>query len=192
MKSSKEVTSYRDEVWKDLILENVSEKHKYKISNYGRIISFFHYNKGRMLKLGTVKGYKTFTVKNNEGKQLHYYVHRLVAKYFMEKPELEQTVIMHIDDNRHNNYYRNLKWATESEKFRYHMKNNPKVRNSFKPKGPRAWSKLTESDVKLIKRKLFDPKRKTKMKILARQFGISEMQLYRIKSGENWSSVTPD
>jgi hypothetical protein len=30
------------------------------------------------------------------------------------------------------------------------------------------------------------------MKILARQFGVSEMQLYRIKSGENWSSVKPD
>jgi len=28
------------------------------------------------------------------------------------------------------------------------------------------------------------------MKMIAKQFGISEMQLYRIKTGENWGSVT--
>ena len=27
------------------------------------------------------------------------------------------------------------------------------------------------------------------MRLIAKQFGISEMQLYRIKSGENWSHV---
>ena len=41
----------------------------------------------------------------------------------------------------------------------------------------------------MIKKKIFDPQRKTRMKIIAKRFGISEMQLYRIKSGENWSSV---
>jgi hypothetical protein len=30
------------------------------------------------------------------------------------------------------------------------------------------------------------------MKQIAEQFDISEMQLYRIKSGENWSHVTLD
>lgn len=186
------ITGFRGEEWKDLIIDNVTEKHKYKISNYGRIISYFYHTEGRLLKMGNVKGYITFTLKDKDGKKLYFYVHRLVAEYFLDEPVPGQTVIMHIDNNRHNNYYKNLKWASESEKFRYHIKNNPKVRDSFKPKGPRAWSKLSESDVKLIKRKLFDPKRKTKMKILARQFGVSEMQLYRIKSGENWSSVEPD
>jgi len=41
----------------------------------------------------------------------------------------------------------------------------------------------------LIKKKLLDPNRKTRMKMLAHQFRISEMQLYRIKSGENWGHV---
>jgi hypothetical protein len=44
----------------------------------------------------------------------------------------------------------------------------------------------------MIKRKLSDPKRKTRMKMIAKQFGISEMQLYRIKTGENWGHVTID
>ena len=53
-------------------------------------------------------------------------------------------------------------------------------------------SKLTETKVKFLKRKLNDPNRRTRLKILARQFGVSEMQLHRIKTGENWGYVTED
>jgi len=192
MKLPKGVTSFRDEEWKDLVIDNLTERHKYKISNYGRIISYFYYKGGKLLKLGNVKGYKTFTVKDTNRKKLYFYVHRLVAEHFIKKTNPEQHIILHLDSNRHNNYYKNLKWATDKEAYNYHMSNNPELKKKFTTKGFRAYSKLTESDVKIIKRKLFDPKRKTKMKILARQFGVSEMQLYRIKSGENWSSVTPD
>ena len=52
--------------------------------------------------------------------------------------------------------------------------------------------KLNSSTVKIIKRKIMSVNRKTRMKIIARQYGISEMQLYRIKSGENWGHVTVD
>jgi len=41
----------------------------------------------------------------------------------------------------------------------------------------------------LLKKILLDPTRKTRMKILARQFGVSEMTLYRIKSGKNWGHI---
>ena len=51
--------------------------------------------------------------------------------------------------------------------------------------------KLNITKVKSIKRLLAKPGRKT-MKQIAEQFDISEMQLYRIKSGENWSHVTLD
>ena len=40
-----------------------------------------------------------------------------------------------------------------------------------------------------IKKKIWDPVRKTRLKLIASQFDISEMQLYRIKSGENWSHI---
>jgi predicted DNA binding protein len=56
----------------------------------------------------------------------------------------------------------------------------------------RDGAKLTESKVRLLKKKIFDPNRKTRLKMLAKQFGISEMQLYRIKSGENWGHVKID
>ena len=50
-------------------------------------------------------------------------------------------------------------------------------------------NKLTTTQVMRIKKMIFDPNRKTRLKIIAKQFGISEMQLYRIKSGENWGHV---
>lgn len=54
--------------------------------------------------------------------------------------------------------------------------------------GPKN-KKLSEIDVIRLKKKLLDPNRKTRLKILARQFGVSEMQLHRIKTGENWGHI---
>jgi DNA-binding phage protein len=86
-----------------------------------------------------------------------------------------------------NTYYKNLAWKTKEERKAFN-KTDPNYRSRA---GVRHYSKLSEAQVKLIKRKLNDPNRKTRMKLLARQFGISEMQLYRIKSGKNWSDVEP-
>ena len=49
--------------------------------------------------------------------------------------------------------------------------------------------KLTVAIVKQIKKKIFSKSRTQSMKAIAEQFRISEMQLYRIKSGENWAHV---
>jgi DNA-binding Xre family transcriptional regulator len=40
-----------------------------------------------------------------------------------------------------------------------------------------------------LKKLISDPNRKTRLKMLAKQFGISEMQVSRIKSGENWGHI---
>jgi hypothetical protein len=189
--TSKQINSYRDEEWRGLTLENLSEKSKYKISNYGRLISYYYREEGVLLKLGNVHGYRSFSIRDKDGKQLHLYVHRLVAEFFLDKPNEDKNIVLHLDNNRHNNYYRNLIWANQSEQYHHNLKVNPNAKR-LQPKGDRAWSKLTESEVRVIKRKLSDPNRKTKMKVLARQFGISEMQLSRIKSGENWGKISID
>ena len=46
--------------------------------------------------------------------------------------------------------------------------------------------KLDSTQVMRIKHQL---KRKKPVKQIAREFNISEMQVWRIKSGENWSHV---
>ena len=43
--------------------------------------------------------------------------------------------------------------------------------------------------LKCSRKKLLDPNRRTRLKVLAKQFGVSEMQLHRIKTGENWGDL---
>ena len=50
--------------------------------------------------------------------------------------------------------------------------------------------KLNASKVKTIKKTLNDKNRKLTIKKLAEKFGVSEMTMYRIKSGENWGRVS--
>ena len=190
MKKSK-IKSFWNEEWKDLELENLSERSKYKISNYGRMVSYYYHDEGYLLKLSSVKGYSVFRCKDKYGTQLGFYMHRLVAQHFLPEPREDQNQVIHLDNIKHNNYFENLQWASEKEKRAHQDKMNPgwSLKGNL---GKRKYSKLTESQVKLIKRKINDPNRKTRMKIIARRYGISEMQLYRIKSGENWGSVSPD
>ncbi|MDA3953141.1 MAG: HNH endonuclease [Bacteroidales bacterium] len=186
-----EIKSFWDEEWLDLKFDNLLEKSKYKISNYGKVMSFYYNERGVLLKSGGTGKYKTFIIKDKFGNKIRWYIHRLVATLFLEEPTEIQTQVIHIDNNKHNNYYKNLKWASEKEKRVHQDISMPGWQNNGK-EGFRAYSKLTESQVKLIKRKINDPNRKTRMKIIARRYGVSVMQLYRIKSGENWSSVSPD
>jgi hypothetical protein len=50
-------------------------------------------------------------------------------------------------------------------------------------------AKLTVTKVMLIKKLLAKPEQKTRLKMIAKQFGVSEMQIRRIKSGENWGHI---
>jgi hypothetical protein len=49
--------------------------------------------------------------------------------------------------------------------------------------------KLTAVQVKKIKSILNSKKRNITIKKLAQQYGVSEMTMYRIKSGENWARI---
>lgn len=40
-----------------------------------------------------------------------------------------------------------------------------------------------------LKKRILDPNRKTRLRLIAKEFGISEMQLNRIKRGENWGHI---
>jgi hypothetical protein len=186
------IKSFWDEKWKFLKLDNLPERsiNKYLISNYGRIVSYYYKEEGVLLRSVT-RPYKTFVIKDKDGKKIYNTVHRLVAKHFLDKPKEGQNQVIHLDGNKLNNYYKNLQWANEAEKRANQFELDPdwQLRGNL---GKRKYHKLTESQVKLIKRKINDPNRKTRMKIIAKRYGISVMQLYRIKSGENWSSVSPD
>jgi hypothetical protein len=179
------IRNYYNEKWKDIVFDSKIALHeKYKISNYGRILNC----KGKeevLVKESFINGYQTLPLKQEVNKKsTSRYVHKLVAEHFLEKGD--GIYVIHLDYNKLDNRVENLKWATKKEKEE-HQFSNPEHIN--RPRR-RTYSKLTEAQVKIIKRKIHDPNRRTRMKMIAKQFGISEMQLYRIKSGVNWSSVT--
>jgi hypothetical protein len=188
---------YKEE-WKEITIEHTLQM-KYAVSNHGRIISYPEdMGEGRLLKGRLVNGYASLSYKYRLKKKIKnktLYVHKLVAEYFIPKKSEDQTYVIHLDNDKNNNHWKNLSWATRKEMYD-HQNKNPLVVAKLKRmqdlNRERDGKKLTETKVKLLKKKLADPNRKTRMKVLAQQFGISEMQLYRIKTGENWGHVTVD
>jgi hypothetical protein len=173
---------------------------RYAITNYGRLISFTEdiQQDGRFLKGSIVQGYRVLRYKINTPEKLlnkHLFFFRMVAEHFLDKASADQEYVLHLDYNRSNDYYKNLQWATRQEMID-HAKKSPYViegrkkliEHNIKSDG----HKLTANKVKFIKKRLADPNRTIRLKMLAKQFGISEMQLYRIKRGENWGHIKID
>lgn len=179
------IRDYWNEEWKEIEFdENISENEKFKISNLGRLINC-KTEEEFLVKKYYINGYQNLPVKQKRnGKQTSRYVHKLVAEHFLDKND--GVFVIHLNYDKTDNTVENLKWATKREK-ELHQFSSPEFKNRIRKKPSNA--KLTETKVKLIKRKINDPNRRTRMKMIAKQFGVSTMQLYRIKSGENWKSV---
>jgi len=182
--------NYLPEKWVFIQFEDhISEKEKYQISSYGRVKSFKVDSKnGMLIKLFKVGGYFRLPIKQKNEKRTARYIHKLVASTFLKKDADSQTFVIHLDYNKDNNNTWNLTWATKKEK-EVHQFSNPKYKE---PSNRIRYSKLNEGRVKIIKRKLNDPNRRTRLKMIAKQFGVTEMQLHRIKTGENWGWVKVD
>ena len=185
------VRFYWNETFKEIDFGKDALRKRYAITNYGRIISFTEsVEKGSLIKGGTLRGYATLPLRPF-GVSKTFYAHKLVAENFIEKTNEDQQYVIHIDYNKSNNYIDNLKWATKDEMFA-HQQTNPVVlsaRDKQKGRKTQEGHKLTATQVMRLKRRIMDPNRKTRLKIIAKEFGISEMQLYRIKSGENWGHI---
>jgi hypothetical protein len=176
--------NYSEEVWKNLELGDFDNGVKYEISNFGRIKSYaYDKENGRLLKGGVVQGYPMVAFTKYNEKRISRYIHKLVAEAFLERSSSEQLYIIHLDFDKKNNFFRNLKWATKQEK-EAHLNRNPKFIASKKKI---KYSKLSETDVIRIKQML--SRGKTRLRVIAKQFGITHTQLNRIRKGENWAHV---
>ena len=130
---------------------------------------------------------------NTKERTIHYHslIHRLVAKYFLPKPAANKTIVAHLDFDKVNNDIKNLMWMTPEENYA-HQVNSPYVvaeKNRRMSNGPSVSKnyKLTVTKVMLLK-KLLNENRKT-VKQLSKQFKVSDMQIIRIRRGENWHTI---
>ncbi|MCK5846837.1 MAG: hypothetical protein KAG84_05325 [Bacteroidales bacterium] len=185
MKESRE-----DEKWMKLDYSDIHPDEKFEISNYGQIKSFRTSRKGgKIIKGSFLTGYNILVVKLKSEKKRTYFIHKIVADLFLNKPADSETYVIHKDYNRSNNYSENLAWV-DSDGMYAHRKADPdyhqkKIKNS----------KLTEEMVRELKIKLRDGTKDGKKPIyvhIAREFGITLTQLKRIQRGENWTHVTID
>lgn len=170
-----------DEQWKSIPW---ADKH-YEISNYGRVKSFcYDKENGRFVKPGVIKGFLNVSFLS-EGKKKSFLVHKLAAELFLEKESRDMDTVIHIDWNKSNNHVSNLQWVTKEFAYKRMFKRIHDNRRNSETKII-TYSKLNEEDVKQIKTMLH---RGITQNVIAKLFCVSEMQITRIKRGENWAHI---
>lgn len=141
-------------------------------------------------KLKNIRKKKTKDLKNRTVHK-HFFIHRLVADYFLPTPKSEAAVVGHLDYDKCYNHVSNLQWMTLKEN-KIHTEQSPHVitakkERKYLPKKNRkdGW-KLNSTQVMRIK--ILLKKGKT-LREIAKHFNVSDMQIHRIKTQENWAEV---
>ena len=189
MAAKKEIKFYPGEKWTTLPGKKTPYGERYAVSSRGRFIKYKHWiHSGSLLKLSRQQGYPIWRYKD-EGVYQHWLLHKLVAKYFLAKPVKQQQFVIHLDYDKENNHYRNLKWVTQEELTKHSFKNPAVIKakkQMLKNIGSGYNTKLNEAKVKQIKELL---KKGKTLKEIAVKYKVSDMQIHRIKIGENWSRI---
>ncbi|HEY8937510.1 MAG TPA: hypothetical protein VIM65_19930 [Cyclobacteriaceae bacterium] len=183
--TSKKIKFLPREKW--IVLKSYKGKagQRYAISSEGRAVSFTdEIETGYLLKQSLVQKYPALSIRKGE-KNVTFLMHRLLATHFVNKPSPKHKYVIHVDHVKENNASKNLKWVT-LEELSKHLKSDPAVINRRKSGKGHI---LTADQVRDIKTRLFKSKKQPTLKSLAKKFKVSDMQIFRIKSGENWSHI---
>ena len=181
------------EKWKVITFHKTAFGKHYAISNHGRLVCFDKNPlAGTAVKGSLQGGYNIwrFKKKKKNGTIINngILLHRLVAKSFLPPPQKGENVVIHFNYKKTDNRYTNLAWATIPEASA-HAQGSPfvkKARRLAAENGTGGNTKLTIEKVKEIKILLAHGET---LKEIAAKYKVSDMQIYRIKIGENWKHV---
>ena len=179
------------EVWKPLQFPGWKDlRKKYAVSSNGRIASYTEdlHADGKLLNGSLTTGYRSLNLHRAKSKST-LYVHREVARLFHKKTSPKQKFVLHLNHDKLDNRARNLKWATQQEVAEHQQQSPAKLAYKVVQASRTKGLKLSLSQVRTIKKSLGDPKRKLTYRQIAEKYGVSEMTLYRIRSGENWGAA---
>lgn len=157
----------------------------YYISKRGHLWSH-RKGSGRRLKphLNKLWGRYQCLLTNNQGKKVLCKISRLVALAWIPNPD-NLPVVMHLDDNPSNDYYKNLKWGTQKQNMEDARKKG-KLRGSS-CKASRA--KLSKKDLILI----FKLKAKgLYYKDIAKRLGVSVGTIGRVINKKSYRDENID
>ncbi|BCS82974.1 HNH endonuclease [Cotonvirus japonicus] len=111
---SPEVKLFEGEIFKPIKKINGFSYPNYIISNYGRVKNIRTGKMLAMFKDGNT--YSRIQLYTNKKIRKIYKIHRLVAIHFLKKPDdKSKDNVHHIDEDKQNNYYKNLQWVTSRE-----------------------------------------------------------------------------
>lgn len=179
------------EIWRPLQFNGWKHlRKKYALSSHGRIASFTDdvEKDGKILQGSLTTGYRTLNL-HRPGDNGTLYIHREIARLFLPKPSAKAKYVIHHNHNKLDNSVKNLKWASLPEMIEHQQKSPAKIAYKKVQANRNEGLKLNATQVRSIKKMLDDSKRKMTIKKLAEKFGVSEMTMYRIKSGENWARI---
>ncbi|HEX2606844.1 MAG TPA: NUMOD4 domain-containing protein, partial [Flavisolibacter sp.] len=165
-------------------------RNKYAVSSLGRIASFKEEvtADGKLLNGSLTTGYRTLNL-HRPGHKGTLYIHRELARLFLTKPSPKFKFVIHKNHDKLDNNIKNLKWATLEEMIEHQQSSPAKIAYKKKQATREVGLKLTAAQVKKIKEQLNNKNRRLTIKQLADKYEVSEMTMYRIKSGENWGRV---
>jgi hypothetical protein len=179
------------EVWKPLVFSGCRHlRNRYAVSGSGRIASYKQdvLKDGKLLSGSLTTGYRTLNLHrpNNNGT---LYIHREMAKIYLKKPSLNHRYVIHRNHKKLDNNIKNLRWATLEQMIDHQQDSPAKIAYKEKQANRTEGLKLTATQVSKIKSILNSKSRNITIKKLAQNYGVSEMTMYRIKSGENWARI---
>ena len=179
------------EEWKPLQFPGWKHlRKKYALSSQGRIASYSEdiFKDGKLLEGSLTTGYKTLNL-HRPGNNGTLYIHREIARLFLKKASNRHKYVIHLNHQKLDNSVKNLRWATLEEMIEHQQNSPAKVAYKKVQANRTTGLKLNANQVKAIKKTLNDKNRSATIKQLAEKYGVSEMTMYRIKSGENWGRI---
>ena len=179
------------EIWKQMQFSGHRQlRKKYAVSNSGRAASYDKniVQDGKLLNGSLTSGYRTLNLHVEDGNGT-IYIHREVAKLFCKKKSPKYKFVIHTNHKKTDNFAKNLRWATLEEVAGHQQESPQKIAYKKRQANRTNGLKLSSTQVKTIKDAIANPRRKLTYKQMAEKYGVSEMTLYRIKSGENWSRI---
>jgi hypothetical protein len=184
------IKKHSGEMWKPLEFPGWKQlRNCYALSSSGRIASYKEkILNGKLLSGSLTTGYRTLNL-HRPGNKGTLYIHREMAKLFVRRPSAKHKYVIHINHNKLDNRHKNLKWATLEEMIGHQQGSPAKIAYKKKQANKTVGLKLTAAQVKKIKDILKNKNRKTTISQLADKYRVSEMTMYRIKSGENWARI---
>ncbi len=178
------------ERWKPLQFPGSKQlRNRYAVSSAGRIASYRHeiFSDGRLLTGSVNTGYRTINIHRPDNNST-LYIHREIAKAFLTRPTAQRQFVIHLNHDKLDNRVKNLAWASAAE-IMAHQQQSParkayKIRQANRVEG----SKLHAADIRRI-RKEFLKRQPPSVPTLAKEYGVTEMTIYRIRRGESWKHI---